>query len=177
MQPHHGPLLIVVMGVSGSGKSTIATALAQHFGFRYLDGDDYHSEEARTRMAKGTPLSDELREPWIKKICSHLKQLAAQGENCVLAFSGLKKFHREPLRHTDFDTLFLFLQGDKATIQQRLVKRTDHFMPPGLLDSQFDSLENPAGEYNVVNVNTAQPLEQVIDQAVAEVSRYTAREP
>ena len=155
------------MGVSGSGKSTIARALAARCGYHYLEGDDYHSEESRSRMAKGIPLSEEMRKPWIQTICNHLQQLANSGEDCVLAYSGLKKSHRNPLRQTGFSVTFLFLDGDKATIRQRIENRKGHFMPSQLLDSQFDTLERPSDEPDVLRLDITLPLQKVIEQAAA----------
>lgn len=164
------PKLIVVMGVSGSGKSTISQALASHFGFRYIDGDDYHSQEAKDRMGSGLPLTDNMRSPWVQSILGHLHQLSYMGESVVLAFSGLKKVHREKMRQTDFDVTFLFLSGDKTVIRQRLQARSSHFMPPKLLDSQFESLERPYKENDVVQVNIKPPLPSVIEQSVQSLS-------
>jgi gluconokinase len=166
------PILIVAMGVSGSGKSSVARALADRLALRYLEGDDYHSDEARSRMAKAIPLLEEMRMPWIAAICRHLKQLANEGEDCVLAFSGLKKAHREPLRHTGFKVIFLFLEGDKATIRQRMQDRKGHFMPPQLLDSQFDTLEPPLDEADVLRLDIRQPLQQIVEQAMALINQY-----
>ncbi len=166
------PLLIVAMGVSGSGKSTVARALADRLALHYLEGDYYHSDEARSRMAKAIPLSEEMRAPWIKAICRDLKQLASKGENCVLAFSGLKKSHREPLRHTGFQVIFLFLEGEKAMIRQRIADRKGHFAPPQLLDSQFETLEPPLDEADVLRLDIRLPLQQLVDQAVALIGQY-----
>lgn len=157
------------MGVSGSGKSTLAKALAARCEFLYLDADDYHSEDARDFMARGVALTDELREPWIASICSHLQQLAEEKQSCVLAFSGLKKSYRDALRNTNFEVTFLFLQGNKALIRQRM-DRPDHFMSPTLLDSQFDTLEIPAHETDVIPLDTALPLPDVIERALSSIT-------
>jgi gluconokinase len=164
-QTHDRPKLAVVMGVSGSGKSTVAHALAECCGFRFLDADDYHSDEARARMASGVPLDDEMRKPWIRAICDHLATLAAQGESCVLAFSGLKQHHREPLRHTGFDVTFFFLDGDKEIIRERIQRRKGHFMPAKLLESQYITLERPQDEPDVYRLDVALPLQEAVEQA------------
>lgn len=135
-------ILIVVMGVSGSGKSSLAKALAEHYGYGYLDGDDFHDSVARSRMASGLPLTDDMRAPWVTSICQHLQTRAKQNQHSVLAFSGLRSMHRNQLRSAGLNTLFLFLCGERATIQDRLSKRTGHFMSPSLLNSQFDTLED-----------------------------------
>ena len=117
-------------------------------------------------MARGVALTDELRAPWIASICRHLQQFSSTNKNCVLAFSGLKKSYRDALRQTNFAVTFLFLRGDKAIIQQRMEARTDHFMPPKLLDSQFDTLEIPSHESDVVPLNTALPLDEIVECAL-----------
>src|SRR5690606_7935042 len=95
---HATTYLIVVMGVSGSGKSTLAHSLADYYGYCYLDGDDFHSESSRARMASGQPLTDEMRAPWVASICQHLQERARRHQHCLLAFSGLRKAHRNQLR-------------------------------------------------------------------------------
>lgn len=161
------PLLIIAMGVAGSGKSTMTRALAREYNLCELDADDFHSVEARAHMAGGKPLNDVMRAPWIQSICDHLRTLAADGRNSVLAFSGLKKAYREPLRHTGFNTVFLFLDGDKETILARMQARLDHFMPPTLIDSQFATLERPTDESDVFALDVRQSLPEVMAQAQA----------
>lgn len=169
------PVLVPVIGVSGAGKSSVAQSLAQHLGYQYLDADDFHSPEARAHMASGKPLTDAMREPWIASICDHLRKLSARGESAVLAFSGLKKFHREPLRHCGFKLLFLFLDGDKETIAERMSARSGHFMPPSLLDSQFDSLERPDWEPDVYRLDISDSLSQVVQEAIQAVEKNCGR--
>lgn len=169
------PVLVPVIGVSGAGKSSVAESLAQQLGYQYLDADDFHSPEARARMAAGNPLSDAMREPWIASICDHLRELAVRGESAVLAFSGLKKIHREPLRHCGFKVLFLFLDGDRETIAERMSARSGHFMPPSLLDSQFDSLERPDLEADVYRLDISRELSQVVQEALQAVEKNCGR--
>jgi len=164
--------LIVVMGVSGSGKSSVAKALAEHYDYCYLDGDDFHSESSRMHMASGQPLTDEMRAPWVANICAHLQMRAKNQQHCVLAFSGLKALHREQLRGAGLKTIFLFLLGNKETIQQRLQNRVGHFMAPTLLDSQFESLENPLSEKDVVPVDISVSLTEVIQQSINLVDQH-----
>lgn len=162
--------LIVVMGVSGSGKSSLARMLADHYGYCFLDGDDFHSESSRARMASGQPLTDEMRAPWVAAICQHLQERARRQQHCLLAFSGLKKVHRNQLREAGLKTVFVFLRGDKCTIQERLSKRTGHFMAPALLDSQLASLEDPSLETDVIPLEIAAPLPIIADQAVQAIN-------
>ena len=168
------PLLVIIMGVSGAGKSTVSQALAERCGYLYLDADDFHSTEARAHMAAGKPLTDAMRIPWVQTICQHLSKLATDGTHVVLAFSGLRKAHREPLRHCGYRAQFLFLDGDRDTIASRLQARTGHFMPTSLLDSQFASLERPDAEPDVHALDVTPPLEQLLDQAVHFLQRKDA---
>jgi gluconokinase len=163
--PHANTLLIIVMGVSGSGKSTLAHALAGIYGYEYLDGDDFHSAEARALMAQGTALTDAQRAPWVASIKQRLQANARLQTHTILAFSGLKQKHRNELRSAGLRTLVLHLCGSKATIQERIDKRENHFMAPALLDSQFASMEEPHGEPDVHRVEIWPSIDQVIQDA------------
>jgi len=171
--------LFIVMGVSGAGKSTLAHAIAEHYGYRYLDADDFHSEQAKAHMHSGQPLTDEMRAPWIERICAHLRELANQDQTLVLAFSGLKKSHRDPLRQCGIDTHFLFLDGDAETIAQRISARQGHFMSPRLLDSQFASLERPnlSREPDVVPLGIKPPIPGVLNRAIELIDQIEERSP
>lgn len=166
------PALIVVMGVSGSGKTTLGKALAKQLKCRFLDADDFHSTESREHMASGKPLTDDMRKPWISTICQALKQYAEGNTPVILAFSGLKRFHREPLRHCGLNVIFLHLTGDRETLAQRMLARIDHFMPPTLLDSQLDSLEVPIDEEDVFPLTIEMPLKDLVVQAEKLVNQY-----
>ncbi|WP_041522809.1 gluconokinase [Gilvimarinus agarilyticus] len=165
------PVLLIVMGVSGTGKSSVAQALAEHYGYRYLDADDFHSDEAKALMAQGTPLTDALRAPWVRNIGAHLTQCAADGTNCTLAFSGLRHDHREQLRQLPFQRLFVFLAGRKDTIATRMNQRQDHFMPTSLLDSQLASLQSPSAEPDVIEVSIEPALAEVIDNCIDRIDQ------
>lgn len=158
--------LIILMGVSGSGKSSLAKALADYYGYNYLDGDDFHSQEARDRMASGQPLTDDMRLPWVIRMRDFLRDAACNQQHATLAFSGLKRLHRNELRKAGLKTIFLFLDSDKNTIQSRVNQRANHFMAPTLVDSQFDSLEPPIQEADVFKIDVQAPFEQVLAQAI-----------
>lgn len=147
--------VVVVMGVSGSGKTTLARALAGAWQATFLDADDFHGTAAKARMASGQPLTDRMRAPWVRRIATDLRQRAASGERVVLAFSGLRRRHREALRATGVPMRFLFLAGDAALIAARLQDRQGHYMPASLLESQFATLEVPTDEADVVRIDVA----------------------
>jgi len=170
--PESNTNLIIVMGVSGSGKSTLAKALADIYGYEYIDGDDFHSAESRALMAEGVPLTDEHRAPWVAAIKAHLQDNANHLTHTILAFSGLKKKHREALRSAGLKTLVLYLSGDRETIQERINKRKGHFMAPALLDSQFASMEDPLSESDVHLIDVWPRLEQVVEQASGLIDTY-----
>ena len=133
----------VVMGVSGSGKTTLARALADAWEATFLDADDFHSEQAKALMASGRALTDELRLPWAASIAAALQHRVANGERVTLAFSGLRRQHRDVLRAAGLPMRFLFLRGEAALIGERMRGRSGHYMPVSLLDSQFAALEEP----------------------------------
>ncbi len=158
---------IVVIGVSGSGKSTVAQALASHYGFDLLDADDFHSDPAKAQMARGIPLTDAQREPWVARLAQQLRTEAAAGRSSVLAFSGLRREHRQHLRDSGVPIRFVFLHAAPAVIAQRLGNRVGHFMPAALLDSQLDALQLPYDEPDVIAIDVAAPIATVVAEALA----------
>lgn len=169
--------LIIVMGVSGSGKTSVAQALANHYGYEFQDGDDFHSQESRDLMAKGIPLTDAMRLPWVIRMRDYFRDAATKNQHSTLAFSGLKRVHRDELRKAGLKTIFIFLQSDKDTIQTRVNKRAGHFMAPSLVDSQFDSLEDPNHEADVYRIDVRGSLDQVIAQAIGVIDREVHQQP
>lgn len=162
----HGHV-VVVMGVSGSGKTTLARALADAWRATFLDADDFHSVAAKARMASGYPLTDRMRAPWVRRLATELRQRVSAGERVVLAFSGLRRRHRDALRATGMPMRFLFLEGDAALIATRLHDRRGHYMPASLLDSQFAALEAPAAEADVARIDVADPPAVQLRRALA----------
>ncbi|MFC7520086.1 gluconokinase [Xanthomonas populi] len=163
-------LAIVVMGVSGSGKTTIAQALAAHYGYRFLDADDYHSVAARAQMAAGQPLTDAIRVPWVELLAATLRDCVHAGESVALAFSGLRGTHRQLLRRSGIPMRFVFLHAAPHVIAARLSARAGHFMPPSLLDSQLQTLELPLDEADVVSVDVDATVTEVVQDAIAQLT-------
>ena len=161
------------MGVSGSGKSSVAQALADHYGFVFLDADDFHSEQARAQMAQGIALSDAQRLPWVKRLGEQLHLRADAGNASVLAFSGLRHEHRMLLRAFGVPMRFIFLHATPTVIAARLATRGGHFMPASLLNSQFEALQPPTDEPDVIAVNVDAPLPAVVAEAIARLDRDT----
>ncbi|MDO8874653.1 MAG: gluconokinase [Pseudolabrys sp.] len=137
---------IVVMGVSGAGKSTIASRLAERLKRPLVEGDSLHPQANIAKMSKGTPLNDDDRLPWLKAIAARIDEARKAHTPIIVTCSALKRGYREILTDGHDDVGFVYLQGAKELIAQRLAARTDHFMPPGLLDSQFSALEEPAAD-------------------------------
>ncbi len=154
--------VVIVMGVSGSGKSSVARAIAQHLDYEFVEGDDFHSQENKQRMASNKPLTDEMRIPWVNDICHYLKQQISQGKKTVLSFSGLRKQHRQQLAQLPASVKSLFLYGDIDTIEQRMKSRKGHFMPPSLLTSQFEAMQVPDNEANTKLVSVDPSLQDVV---------------
>lgn len=146
------PVLIVCMGVSSCGKSTVGQAIAAELGLTFFEADEFHSPENQQRMASGLPLTDAMRAPWIADICKALRSESSQGRHVVLACSALRRAHRLQLRENGFTSHFLFLDGSRELISGWIRDRKNHFMPPDLLDSQFAALESPLGEDDVTRI-------------------------
>ena len=162
-------LALVVMGVSGSGKTTAGVVIARAAGAAFLDGDDLHDEAARAKMTRGIALDDSDREPWLDRIGGVLADAAGRPAGVVVACSALRRAYRDRLRARVGQPLrFLFLKGDKALLRARVADRKHHFMPASLIDSQFATLESPEAELDVVtlaaNADLAQALPGVIER-------------
>lgn len=136
-------MVIVVMGVSGSGKTTVGKLLAERLGWQFRDGDDFHPPANVAKMRSGTPLTDEDRRPWLLAIQTFMRQFRADGQSAVVACSALKESYRDLLLRTEPWVRFVHLHGSRDLIAQRMQARAGHFMPPALLDSQLATLEPP----------------------------------
>lgn len=165
--------MLLVMGVSGSGKSTVGALLASKLGWKFYDADDYHSEENRRKMGKGVPLSDQDRIPWLCSLHDILLRDAALGQPVVLACSALKKMYRDILIRggsagpaeeealAPGKLLVVYLCGSRDLIYGRLLQRKGHFMPPELLQSQFSILEPPTAPENFIQISVDQGLPEI----------------
>lgn len=137
-------MIVVLMGVSGSGKTTIGRELAGELGWTFVDADDLHPAANVEKMHGGEPLTDEDRLPWLAALRSRLEDAAGRGENIVLACSALKHDYREYLQHEEpYRIHYVYLRGTEELIRRRLAARKGHFMNPNLLHSQFETLEAP----------------------------------
>ncbi len=166
--------IAVVMGVSGSGKTTIAHGVAQREGWRLVEGDDFHPPENVAKMHAGTPLTDEDRWPWLRAIAHEIDVMRERGEQAVVACSALKRAYRDILVGERKDVVLVYLQGSKALIAARLAARRGHFMPPALLDSQFTTLEEPGEDEHPIVVSIAPSPDTVIDEVVRQLKERTA---
>lgn len=162
---------LIVMGVSGSGKSTIADALGRRLGWIVEDADQFHPESNVKKMSAGTPLTDDDRWPWLHAIAAEIARKRASGTSVIIACSALKLVYRDILVQGHNDTRIVYLRGRKELIAARLNARKNHFMPPGLLDSQFKTLEEPtADEYPLV-VDIDATVDDIAERIVALLDR------
>jgi gluconokinase len=163
------PCALIVMGVSGSGKSTIAEALGQRLGWRFEDGDSFHPPSNVAKMSAGQPLTDEDRWPWLNAIADEIARVCEAGEHVIIACSALKHTYRDVLLRGRDDVRFVFLRGTKELIAERLAHRKGHFMPPELLTSQFSTLEPPETSEHVITVSIDETVEAIVDGVVRQL--------
>lgn len=141
-------MVIILMGVTGSGKTTIGRLLSKELGWKYYDADDFHPRANVEKMSSGIPLNDDDRRPWLEALSDLIRHCLERGENAVLACSALKESYRKFLL-VDEKVKLIYLKGDRDLIQKRLNARRGHYMNPALLDSQFEALEEPKRDWNV----------------------------
>jgi gluconokinase len=148
-------MIVVLMGVSGSGKTTVGECLAAELGWTFVEADEFHPPENVEKMRAGTPLTDDDRRPWLRALRGRIDEACGRGENAVLACSALKAEYREYLeRGCPADVRYVYLRASEELVRRRLEAREGHFMNPALLESQFETLEPPEGD---VRVDAAPP--------------------
>ena len=164
----HWTAAIVVMGVSGAGKSTIGEMLSQRLHRPLIEGDSLHPASNIAKMSQGIPLGDDDRLPWLKAIAARIDEARQSRKAVIVTCSALKRAYREILTGGHDDVGFVYLRGAKDLIASRLKARTNHFMPPGLLDSQFAALQEPGEDEPTLAI--------AIDAAPAEIADRIARQ-
>ncbi|MEE6459511.1 hypothetical protein FKM82_000647 [Ascaphus truei] len=174
-------VIVVIMGVSGSGKTEVGSLLSSKLGWKFYDADDYHPLENKVKMSQGIPLNDQDRQPWLCKLHEIIMREAACGQHAVLACSALKRIYRTTLTtgknpllpesqqqdkkdDVSSKTCFIYLQGSMQMIAKRLQNRKGHFMPLALLESQFDTLEPPAAPELFINANVDRNISAIVSE-------------
>ena len=168
-QPGPRRVAVVVMGVSGAGKTTVGKRLAERLGVEFIDGDDLHSAEARAKMAAGHALDDADRWPWLDRIAAALADPTAP-RGRVVACSALRRAYRDRLRAgAGPDLRFVYLEADPDLMRARVANRRGHYMPASLVDSQFATLEPPVGERDVITIGADADLDSAIPKLAEEI--------
>ncbi len=166
--------VLVVMGVSGSGKSTIAAMLAHRVHWLYEDGDWFHPKKNIEKMHHGEPLNDEDRWPWLHAIADWIDATRHSGNHGIVACSALKRAYRDILIGNRRDVRLIYLKGDPDLIARRIAARADHFMPPKLLDSQFRTLEEPTADERPLIVSIVPHPREIVETVVKKLNIDTA---
>jgi gluconokinase len=170
VQAVRGVCAIVVMGVSGAGKSTVGTVIAQHLKCPFRDADSFHPPANIAKMSRGEPLTDEDRWPWLRAIADWIAQHRKAGTTGVATCSALKRAYRDIVTHNQSaDVRLVYLKGDFALIDARLTARKGHFMPPALLRSQFDTLEEPRADERAITIEIDATPEEIAARIVRQL--------
>jgi len=159
--------VLVVMGVSGSGKSTVAKPLAERLGWPFQEGDDLHPTANVAKMKAGIALDDADRAPWLDAIATWIGDRLTADSGGVVTCSALRRAYRDRLREAGDGVICVYLEGSKAVIAERVANRHGHFMPPALLDSQFATLEPPTPNEHPIVVDIDQPAERQVSEIIA----------
>jgi gluconokinase len=167
--------ILVVMGVAGTGKSTVAGLLAERLNWEFQEGDALHPPANVAKMSSGIPLTDEDRWPWLDAIAAWIKEKTQRGEPGILTCSALKRSYRDRLRGPN--VIFVFLNGSREVIAARMASRADHFMPPALLKSQLATLEPPTAEENVLEISLAAAPEEEVAEVLRALEGRIASQP
>ncbi|MDE1159655.1 MAG: gluconokinase [Neorhizobium sp.] len=172
MMEKRQPKAVVVMGVSGAGKSSVGQRLAERMACPYVEGDSLHPQANIDKMANGNPLTDEDRWPWLDRIGAQLSHARDRGQGVVITCSALKRSYRDRLRAAvGGDLYFVYLDGSPDLLAARMRNREGHFMPGSLLQSQLSTLENPKGEQGVVSVGIDEPVDDIVAAAILQLAK------
>jgi carbohydrate kinase (thermoresistant glucokinase family) len=163
---HNRSMIVVVMGVSGCGKTTVSTLLAERLGWQYQEGDALHPPENVAKMSGGTPLTDTDRIPWLQRIAGRIDDWRRAGESGVITCSALKRTYRDIIIGNRPEVGLIHLKGTRELIGERLAARKGHFMPAALLDNQFATLQEPAAEERAITVEIGAPPTDIVEQIV-----------
>jgi gluconokinase len=161
-------VIVIIFGVSGAGKTTVGKLLARQLGWRFIEADDFHPEANVEKMRSGHPLTDEDRWPWLERLQQQIEQLLSARENAVLACSALKRAYRDRL-HVNDEVKFVFLRGNYALVEKQLRSRHGHFMDANLLQSQFDDLEEPQPDENVLTIELGGTPKEIVEEIEAKL--------
>ena len=163
------PLVLVLMGVSGCGKSTTGARLSKLLGWPFRDADSFHPQANIDKMSQGLPLTDEDREPWLAAIAQWIDERLAAGECGIVSCSALKRTYRRIIVGERAGVRLVYLKGNMELIGDRLSRRRNHFMPPALLRSQFDALEEPQGDERALSVPISLSPRRVVEAIIQEL--------
>ena len=162
-------MILIIFGVSGAGKTTVGKLLARELGWSFIEADDFHPAANIEKMRSGHPLTDKDRWPWLEQLRQQIERSFSAGENAVLACSALKRAYRDRLRVSD-EVKFVFLSGDYALVEKQLRSRHGHFMNAALLQSQFDDLEEPKADENVLTIKLGGTQEEIVESIKTKLS-------
>jgi gluconokinase len=164
----HGlPVTVVLMGVAGSGKSTVMAQLAERLGWRWAEADDFHPPANVAKMSAGQALTDEDRWPWLRTIANWIGERESAGENAVVTCSALRRKYRDFLRNGHPSVRFVHLAVDRTILERRMAQRRGHYMPPSLLGSQLDTLEPLDPDEPAILVSGELPPDRIVDEIVS----------
>ena len=171
------PAVLIVMGVSGSGKTTVGKLLAERLGWHYQEGDALHPPENVAKMSSGTPLTDADRMPWLNLIAARIDAWRSRGEAGVITCSALKRAYRDVIVGDRPDVGLVHLKGSRELIGRRMAARKGHFMPTALLDNQFATLQEPAPEERPIAVDIGGTPAEIVDEILRHLRPELKRQP